>query len=220
MIELLERNTARPADAVFKEWVHVYVDASFQPAGYCGVGGAIFFFLLGMRPQCSSGTVLGVGGAIYDSSGKCLSFFSEQVSQELLNLMKRDGQETVIFKPEGLGIAAALHLFRPLVRGKRVVVFADNQATQSCFVKCKSKNDHMNLIIRSTCSVEETLGLVTSMSNPSESCPGKSPLLGTGCRPNWPDKPLEHVPLRGRRAARHAQMRRRVCPQRKKERAR
>ena len=49
-----------------------------------------------------------------------------------------------------------------------------NHAAQTCFVECKSTNDHMNLVIRAACSLEESLGLVAWIervpwqSNPSD----------------------------------------------------
>ena len=76
-------------------------------------------------------------------------------------MIKRDDQETVIFELECLAVATAVYLFKDLIRGKRVVAFTDNQSVQSCLVKCKSKNDHMNLMIRSVCALEEQLGLIS-----------------------------------------------------------
>ena len=92
-------------------------------------------------------------------------------SEFVIKLIKRDDQETIIFELEGLAVATALQQV-PLLKGKRVVIFTDNQSVQSCLVKCKSNNDHMNLIIRSVCSLEEELGLVSGIERvPSQSNP-------------------------------------------------
>lgn len=111
-------------------------------------------------------------------------------SEVVIKLIKHDDQET-IFELEGLAVATALQqVLGTLLKGKRVVIFTDNQSVQSCLVKCKSNNDHMNLIIRSACSLEEELGLVSgiervpSQSNPADlsrerlaSYPGMTPTV-------------------------------------------
>ena len=151
MVELLTENAPRQVDVNFLDWVHIYVDAAFEPKGFSGVGGLIL-----------------------DHAGRCLSCFSEEVPSELVEKLKKDEQKTVIFELEGLAIAAALHTFGAFAKGRRVVIFTDNQSAQSCIIKCKSVNRHMNLIVRSVCSAEEKLGLVTwiervpSQSNPAD----------------------------------------------------
>ncbi|CAL1147573.1 unnamed protein product, partial [Cladocopium goreaui] len=106
MSELLESNLLRPVDVNFTDWVHVYVDASFEPGKYSGLGGLVL-----------------------DSSGQCLGCFSE-VSQELVSKIKREDQQTVIFELEGLAIAVALEVFKEHIKGKRLVVFTDNSGAQ------------------------------------------------------------------------------------------
>eukprot|EP00435_Cladocopium_sp_Y103_P040928 s2951_g11.t1 len=116
----------------------------------------------------------GIGGQLYDMNGECLGFFSEKVSDSLLESIKRPDQLTVIFELEGLAVAAGLQVFSQIITGKRVIVFTDNQAVQSCIVKCKSANEHMDSMIRRICSLEESMGLlawlerVPSQSNPAD----------------------------------------------------
>eukprot|EP00435_Cladocopium_sp_Y103_P017297 s391_g4.t1 len=148
---LIVANVPRVVETRHFEWVHLYVDAAFEPTGYSGIG-----------------------GQLYDITGECLGFFSECVSDALLESIKRPDQRTVIFELEGLAIAAGLQVFSHLISGRRVVVFTDNQAAQSCIVKCKSANDHMDVIIRHICSLEENMGIsawlerVPSQSNPAD----------------------------------------------------
>ena len=86
--------------------------------------------------------------------------------------MKTD-QKTAIFELEGLRLAVAIDLFECLIKGS-LVVFIDNQSAQSSVIKCKSKNDNMDLIIGKICSTEERLGIIAwiervpSQSNPSD----------------------------------------------------
>ena len=151
MSELLESNLSRPVDVNFTDWVRVYVDASFEP-----------------------GKSSGLGGLVLDSSGQCLGCFSEEISQELVSKIKREDQQTVIFELEGLAIAVALEVFKEHIKGKRLVVFTDNSGAQASLIKCKSTHHHMNLIVMSICSLEESLGLMTwiervpSISNPAD----------------------------------------------------
>jgi len=62
-----------------------------------------------------------------------------------------------------------------MLAGKRVVIFTDNQAVQSCLIRCKSANLHMDYIVRYVCRQEERLSTmawierVPSQSNPSDS---------------------------------------------------
>ena len=151
MVEMITENAPRQVDVNFLDWTHVYVDASFDPDGYSGIGGLIL-----------------------NSFGQCLGCFSEEVPQSLVDKLKKEDQKTVIFELEGLAIAAALYTFKDFVRGRRVVIFTDNQSAQACLIKCKSNNYQMNLIIRSICTSEEELGLVSwiervpSQSNPAD----------------------------------------------------
>lgn len=57
-------------------------------------------------------------------------------SEVVIKLIKRDDQETIIFELEGLAVATALQVFGTLLKGKRVVIFTDNQSVQSSLVKC------------------------------------------------------------------------------------
>ena len=96
MSELPESNLPRPVGVNFTDWVHVYVDASFEPGKYSGLRGLVL-----------------------DSSGQCLGSFSEEVSPELVSKIKREDQQTVIFELEGLAIAVALEVFKEHIKGKR-----------------------------------------------------------------------------------------------------
>ena len=148
---LLEENRPRAVDVNFFERRHMYVDFSFCAEGHSGLGGLLL-----------------------DERGNCLRFFSEEVPSSFVSSIKREEQDTIIFELEGLAIAIGLHLFSDFLKGRHLVVFTDNQAAQACLIKCKSDNDHMDLIIRSTCTAEEKLDLmswverVPSQSNPAD----------------------------------------------------
>lgn len=75
MVELLTENAPRPVDVNFLDWVHIYVDASFEPSGYSSVGGLI----LDSMGKCL---------------GKCLGCFSEEITPALVSKLKRKEQQT------------------------------------------------------------------------------------------------------------------------------
>eukprot|EP00435_Cladocopium_sp_Y103_P041803 s1348_g11.t1 len=151
MIFLVSHNEPRIVETRHFEWVHMYVDAAYEPDGFSGIG-----------------------GVLYDSTGECIAYFSEVVTPELVEAVRRPEQKTVIFELEGLAIAVGLDVFTRWIKGKRVIVFTDNQSAQSCVIKCKSANVHMDQMIRRICSLEEKLGVlsrierVPSQSNPAD----------------------------------------------------
>ena len=92
--------------------VHVYVDASYEPEGYSGVG-----------------------GVFYDSSGQSCFFFSERVSPEFLLSIKKDEQKNMIQELEMLALLIAAVLWLPVAEGRRVVIFSDSEAVRGSFLK-------------------------------------------------------------------------------------
>ena len=148
---ILKTNQPRLVDTNFLDWVHLYVDASFEPGGHSGLG-----------------------GVLYNCNRECIGCFSEKVGQNLLDALMEADQKTAIFELEGLAIATAIDRFEVFIRGKRLVVFTDNQSVQTSVVRCRSKNNNMDLIIRKICSTEERLGIIAwiervpSQSNPSD----------------------------------------------------
>ena len=71
----------------------------------------------------------------------------------------REDQKTAILELEGLAVAIAAETFVDLVKGKRLVIFTDNQAVQMFLIKCRSTNHNLDPIIKKLCALEETLGL-------------------------------------------------------------
>ena len=151
LLNLLDTNRPRRVDVNFFAWQHMYVDASYGGDGHSGIGGLLL-----------------------DDPGTCLNFFSEEVPRDVIYSIRRNDQDTIIFELEGLAIAVGLHVFKEQLRGKRLVVFTDNQAAEACLIKCKSANENMDLIIRFICTSEESLDMmswierVPSQSNPAD----------------------------------------------------
>ena len=111
-------NVPRAISGKMSDHVHVYVDASYDPEGYSGVG-----------------------GIFYDSTGQSCFFFSEQVSSEFLLSVKKNEQKNMIQELEMLALLIAAVLWLPMSEGKRVVIFSDSEAVRGSFLKSWSQND-------------------------------------------------------------------------------
>eukprot|EP00438_Fugacium_kawagutii_P031568 Skav201075 [mRNA] locus=scaffold5595:979:2202:- [translate_table: standard] len=76
--------------------VHVYVDASFEPGGYSGIG-----------------------GLCVNSDGSVHSFFSEAVPKDLLCLVEHGDKEAIILELEMVALLVAATLWQDVLRSKR-----------------------------------------------------------------------------------------------------
>ena len=148
---LLSINAPRTVGTRHSNWFHLYVDASFEPEGFSGIGGVLF-----------------------DPQGKCVGCFSEVVDKALLESIMKEDQLTAIMELEALAILAGIGIFSDVFKGGRLVVFTDNQSAQASLVKCRSNNDRVDLIIKGICASEEKLDTmcwierVPSFSNPAD----------------------------------------------------
>ena len=82
--KLLVNNLPRRIVGPLLSHLHIYIDAAFEKQGYCGVG-----------------------GVVYDEREKVSGFFSEEVSPNLIQMIKQDGQVTVIQELEMLALLVA-----------------------------------------------------------------------------------------------------------------
>ena len=147
-------NSPRTISGKMSDHVHLYVDASYDLEGYSGVG-----------------------GVLYDSGGQACFFFSEKLSCEFLQSVKKDEQKNMIQELEMLALLIAAELWLPVVKGKRVVAFSDSESVRGSFLKSWSQNDASSLLLKKIFSLEEEsccqiwLERVPSQSNPSDQLP-------------------------------------------------
>ena len=123
IVHLMNQNSPRVVCTRHKEWYHLYVDASFEPDGFSGLGGLLL-----------------------DPYGACLGCFSEVVDQCLLLAIMRPDQKTPIMELEALAIFVGIQLFSEAVKGTRLGVFTDNLSAQASLVKCRSNNLHVSMM--------------------------------------------------------------------------
>ncbi|CAE7428234.1 car [Symbiodinium sp. CCMP2592] len=159
----LESSKPRPVRARREDFVHVYVDASFEPNGHCGLGGVVF-----------------------SSSGEALCWFGQAVApvhvQKLLKAGDRE-RETVIFELEALVLSICLEAFRPYVERKGVVIFTDNEGVFGSFVRGHSDNASCAALIDFFACCEESLETICWLDRvPSSSNPADDPSRGVSIR--------------------------------------
>jgi ribonuclease HI len=129
--------------------VHIYVDASLEDSGYSGLGGALF-----------------------DSSGRILAFFSEELDKEFLELAKEENQSNVLQEMEMLALLISIEIWCPVWQGHKVVAFTDSEAVRCSFLKTWSHKNPCSKLFARIFFVEESnlcpvwLKRVPSQSNP------------------------------------------------------
>ena len=120
LVELLKSEHSRVVSRDLGENRLVFVDASFEPDGYSGLG-----------------------GICYDAQGKILSWFSAPVPNDILKILQScfgTVRETVIYELEALAVVVALELFKEHLYQRNVVVYTDNSGVHGTFVRCWSEN--------------------------------------------------------------------------------
>jgi len=147
----LMANLPRTIRGPMSDHIHIYVDASFDPDNYSGVGGTAY---------ASDGTVLG--------------FFSEEISKSFILAAMSTDQQTMIQELEMLALLIAASLWCPCHEGRRIVAFTDSEAVRGSFLKTWSGNDPSSKVLRKNFLLEEThschiwLERVPSQSNPAD----------------------------------------------------
>ena len=144
--------------------MHIYVDASFEPNGHCGLGGVVF-----------------------SSSGAPLSWLEHNVDDQCITALRTEGsraKETVIFELEALVLSICLDVFRPFVDRKGVVIFTDNEGVFGCFVRGHSDDIMCTPLIDFFARCEESLETICWIDRvPSSSNPADDPSRGRGFAP-------------------------------------
>lgn len=131
--------------------VHLYVDASYEPEGFSGLG-----------------------GLCVDSSGKVMGFFSEAVPKELLQLIKHGDKETAIQELEMVAITIAVEVWRECLGKHRVVIFSANDSVRKSIIKGYSSNPFVNTLLGHLFVLEDAMNCqlwlerVPSQSNPAD----------------------------------------------------
>ena len=147
----LKSNKPRRVTGKLSDYIHVYVDAAFEPGKHSGVG-----------------------GLAVSSDGSPLLFFSEEVSSEDLRLILDDEQKTAIQELEMLALLIGFELCQSYLTESRGVFFTDSEAVRTSFLRSHSNNEKCHRILHSIFSLEDSietqiwLERVPSQSNPAD----------------------------------------------------
>ena len=120
LLALLKEGHPREVSRRLANMRLVFVDASFEPGGYCGIG-----------------------GLVYSDTGCLLHWFGCKVPDSLVTLLCQcfgRERETVIYELEALAVVLALDLLKDELKHSNAVVFTDNSGVHGSFVKCWSDN--------------------------------------------------------------------------------
>lgn len=132
----VEKNILRRVSGKLSDYVrHIYVDASFEPSGYSGLG-----------------------GVMYASTGECLGFLSEKVDDGLLSgILAEDHQKTVIQELEALALLIDVVTLKEWLSERRAVAFTDSESAKGAFLKSWSQNQNCSKILLAVFELEEDL---------------------------------------------------------------
>eukprot|EP00438_Fugacium_kawagutii_P015079 Skav214570 [mRNA] locus=scaffold57:5506:6096:+ [translate_table: standard] len=151
--DTLTSNKPKEISRGLSDHVHIYVDASFEPGGYSGIG-----------------------GFCVNSDGTLTSFFSGEVPQALLCLVEKGSKETIVLKLEMVAVAilVAAAIWQDILRSKRAVIFTDNEPIKKSLIRGYSQNYFVSSLMEAFYLVEEEvhcqvwLERVPRQSNPAD----------------------------------------------------
>ncbi|CAE7382974.1 unnamed protein product [Symbiodinium sp. CCMP2592] len=153
---------------------------------------------------CEGGKKLGsIGGVIVGLNGRPISFFSEQVPQDIMRILLRDSQNP-IFELELLPVLLAYRLWGQWCRFSQAVFYVDNEGARHSIIAAGGGAALARVIIDGILSKETSLQIhawyarVPTHSNDSPSRGEYEGLLNIGCsrlRVDWDAVARQYFPL-------------------------
>ena len=158
MIEwLMHGKPKRVGLSQLKEW-HVYSDASYEPDRKTG----------------------GLGGVLFDDSGKCVSWFGLQLDEETCSLFGALKKETIIYELEMLAGILAMALWTERMANSFQILFLDNDSVRYALIKGSATGDvacrlmHLHLKLEASQNLNTWFARVPTEANiadlPSRAC--------------------------------------------------
>ena len=127
-----------------------------------------------MDASFEEGKYSGVGGALYNSQGRLMKFFSEELRPSFLERVKREGQINIIQELDMLALLVSIEIWGPEWNGHRIVLFTDSESVRTSFLKTWPKNDPCSRLLTRIFALEEGhlcplwIERVPSQSNPAD----------------------------------------------------
>eukprot|EP00435_Cladocopium_sp_Y103_P006748 s5076_g2.t1 len=144
----------RRISGVTSECFYIFTDACYEPD----------------RPEW----VCGLGGIIYDSTGKAIQAFSLQLSAEQIAALGGSSKKTIIFEAELLALIVAFSLWKNILRNTPVVFFVDNNSARDVAISANSRSKLIAGLVEQLLRAEEFSACfcwftrVPSPSNPAD----------------------------------------------------
>eukprot|EP00438_Fugacium_kawagutii_P025712 Skav210468 [mRNA] locus=scaffold737:33999:35231:+ [translate_table: standard] len=132
--ECLKLAVPRLIQRAADETWYIFTDACFEPKDEV--------------PFC------GIGGVLISSSGKLVSFFSQQLNVGQLQLLGWGSKKTVIFEAELLALIAAVALWKRFIQGSLVVCYIDNNSARDVAISASARNSCANNLLDKLVAVE------------------------------------------------------------------
>ena len=138
-----------------------------------GMNMPLFIFTDASFEQTDLDWPAGIGGVLYDESGRAMEYFSYCLAQkDLERLGFPKYKQTVIFETKVLAVIAALQVGRKKIADRPVVIFVDNNSARDVAISdSPSQNVQNTPISRTTfgsCDVEKVHAVVAQSTFPSQ----------------------------------------------------
>ena len=137
-LNVLEAKVPRTLTKAFNTTWFLFTDASHEP------GAAIPF--------------AGIGAVLVGPSGKKFRFFSEKVSDVMLQKVNVTVRKTIIFECEFWAILCAMYAWKQFLSGCNVVAYMDNDGVRDSLIACHCSSANATPILDACIRLESTLG--------------------------------------------------------------
>eukprot|EP00435_Cladocopium_sp_Y103_P018570 s3790_g4.t1 len=150
----IQDGSPRRISGVTSECFYIFTDACYEPD--------------------SPEWVCGLGGIIYDSTGKAIQAFSLQLSDEQIAALGGSSKKTIIFEAELLALIVAFSLWKNILRNTPVVFFVDNNSARDVAISANSRSKLIAGLVEQLLQAEEFSACfcwftrVPSPSNPAD----------------------------------------------------
>jgi len=95
----------------------------------------ILIFTDGAFEPSAGGTMVATCGGVLVDRGRCCSYFGAVVPDRLLKLWSSEGSRQLIGQIELVPVLVARRLWAPVIQGRKLLVFLDNEAGREGLVK-------------------------------------------------------------------------------------
>ena len=99
----------------------------------------------------------GIGAVLVGPSGNKFCFFSEKLSDALLEKLNLTGRKTIIFECEFWAILCAMYSWKQFLSGCTVVAYMDNDGVRDSLIACHCSSQNALPILDACIRLESTL---------------------------------------------------------------